>query len=109
MRHFVEKISSKRLTKSSDDHNGSVKISHLVSKAFQSPIIVISTVELSDCSVSLLLHNSCRQPFCDVVVASVELSCQCLEPEDCNGTDHRALRYNVTSSVSVNMFTCVMC
>ena len=104
MRHCVEKISSKRPTKSSDDHNGSVKTPHLVSKAFQSPIIVISTVELSDCSVSLLLHNNSRQPFCDVVIASVELSCQCLEPEDCNGTDYRALRYSVTSSISLNTY-----
>ena len=92
MRHCIKKISSKKLTKSSD-HNSAMKFPHLVGRAFRSPMVVISTVELSDCSVSLLLHNSYREPFCDVVVASVELSCQCLEPEDCNGTDHRALRY----------------
>ena len=99
MRHFIEKISSKKLTKfSHHDNSPTVKFPHLVSKAFRSPMIVISTVELSDCSVSLLLLNNCKEPFCDVVIASVELSCQCLEPEDCNGSDHRALRYGITRS-----------
>lgn len=95
--HFIEKVSSKKITKSSH-HNisGVVNIPHGVIKAFKSPTIVISTVELSDCSFSLLLHksqHSCKDPLCDVVIASVELSCQCLEPEDCNGTDHRVVRY----------------
>ena len=94
--HFVEKFSSNKIAESSHRHNSLVNISQSVSKAFRSPTIVISTVELSDCSFSLLLHKnqqSCKDPLCDVVIASVELSCQCLEPEDCNGTDHRVVRY----------------
>ena len=93
MKHF--KDISKKLTKSSHHHNSSVNIPYGFSKAFRSPTIVISTVELSDCSISLFLHKNqygSKEPLCDVVIASVELSCQCLEPEDCNGTDHRIIR-----------------
>ena len=91
--HFINKVSSNQLTKTAD--NSTVNIPKLIGRAFRSPTMVISTVELSDCSLSLLLHkshHSSREPLCDVVIASVELSCQCLEPEDCNGSDHRAIR-----------------
>ena len=94
--HFIEKVSSKKITKSSHHNNSLVNIPHGVIKAFRSPTIVISTVELSDCSFSLLLHKNqqaYKDPLCDIVIASIELSCQCLEPEDCNGTDHRVVRY----------------
>lgn len=96
----MEKVSSKKLAKSSHCHDSPVNIPHGVIKAFRSPTVVVSTVELSDCSLSLLLQksqHSSKEPLCDVVIASVELSCQCLEPEDCNGTDHRVVRYNINA------------
>jgi len=105
--HFSKRIFSKKLAKFSHHYNNHVDIPHVVSKAFRSPTIVISTVEISDCSISLLLHkssshHSSKEPLCDVVIASAELSCQCLEPEDCNGTDQRVVRYS-NSVVTVIM------
>ena len=91
--HFIDKV---KLTDSSHQHSSPIWIAHIVRKAFRSPTIVISTVEVSDFSLSLLLHKAhytSKEPLCDVVIASVDMNYQFLEPEDYNGNDQRAIRY----------------
>lgn len=92
--HFTEKLSSRR-TKHNTSQRTPVDIRSIVSTAFRSPTTMISSVEISDCSFSLILPHNVRghkEPICDVVIASVELTSQCFAPEDCNGTDLRTMR-----------------
>ncbi|XP_065892546.1 bridge-like lipid transfer protein family member 2 isoform X2 [Dysidea avara] len=95
--HLTDKLSSRR-TKPNTSQRTTIDVRSLVSTAFKSPTTMISNVEISDCSFSLILPRNVRgskEPICDVVIASVELTSQCLEPEDCNGTDQRTIRASV--------------
>jgi len=92
--HFTDKLSSRR-TKHNTPHSQALDVRSIVSTAFKSPNTMISNVEISDCSFSLVLPHNVRgykEPIFDVVIAAVELSSQCLEPEDCNGADQRTIR-----------------